>query len=127
MGRRSKLTPETQAAIVKWIRKGAFDYIAAEAAGIDESTFRRWMRAGENGNAKYRPFHTAVRQARADARREAEAEIFETDKRFWLRVGPGQARPGRPGWTESKQHEVTGKDGGPVTIQFINDVIERPE
>jgi len=119
MGRRTKLTPEVQKSIVKLIRGGAYDYQAARASGIDDSTFRRWMRAGENGNSKYRPFCAEVRQARAAARTAAEIEVCKDNPLAWLRYGPGRERPGEPGWTESSKVEVTGDKARPLSIKVV--------
>ena len=46
MARPTLLTPERHKAIVAAIRAGAFDWIAAEANGIDRETFKLWMRTG---------------------------------------------------------------------------------
>ena len=43
MARPTKLTPEVHHTIVEYIRAGAYDYVAAQAAGLDPSTFRRWL------------------------------------------------------------------------------------
>lgn len=119
MGRRTKLTPEVQKSIVKLIRDGAYDYQAARASGIDDSTFRRWMRAGERGNPIYRPFCAEVRQARAEARTAAEIQVRKDNPLAWLRYGPGRERPGEPGWTESAKVEVTGAEGIPLSVEII--------
>ncbi len=104
-GRKSKLTPDVEQQIVVYIRSGAFDWVAAQAAGIGRTTFYRWMQAGETGEDPYGSFYTAVREARAVARVAAEMEVRNNNPLAWLRYGPGRARPGEPGWTES--HELT--------------------
>jgi transposase-like protein len=120
VGRRTKLTPEVQASIVKLIRDGSYDYQAARANGIDDSTFRRWMRAGERGNPIYRPFCAEVRQARAEARTAAEIQVRMNNPLAWLRYGPGRERPGEPGWTESAKVEITGDERKPLHITYVN-------
>ncbi len=53
-----------------YIRSGAFDWVAAEAAGIGSSTFRRWMKDGELGvpaGGFPEPFRTAALEGRAPA------------------------------------------------------------
>lgn len=66
MARRSKLTPERQDRIVALIRSGNFDYIAAEASGINRATFYTWMAKGEAAQqGMYRNFHDAVKEAQA--------------------------------------------------------------
>ena len=104
-GRKSKLTPDVEQQIVAYIRSGAFDWVAAQAAGIGRTTFYRWMQAGANGEGPYDSFYAAVREARAVARVAAEMEVRNNNPLAWLRYGPGRARPGEPGWTES--HELT--------------------
>jgi hypothetical protein len=41
-----KLTPEAEARIITYIEAGSFDYVAAEAVGIDERTFRDYVQRG---------------------------------------------------------------------------------
>ncbi|MGD9890580.1 MAG: hypothetical protein AB7R89_11125 [Dehalococcoidia bacterium] len=115
-GRKTKLTPETQATIVAAIRKGAFAYIAAEAAGIDNSTFYLWLKQGEHGREPYRTFRETVLRAHAEARAAAEARVYEENPLAWLKAGPGQSRPGRDGWTEITKHELSDPDGKPVSF-----------
>ena len=100
-GRRTKLSPEVHQQIVAFIRAGAYDWVAAEAAGIGTSTYYRWMERGEASAAEpYRSFWSAVRQARAQARVAAEIEVRRDNPFNWLRYGPGRDRAGEPGWTE---------------------------
>lgn len=98
-GRHTKLTQEVQETICVYIRSGAYDWVAAEAAGISSSTFYRWMQEGERrSSGKYRDFYEAVRQARAQARVAAEIEVRREQPARWLTKGPGRDRPGEPGW-----------------------------
>ena len=120
-GRNIKLTPETQKTIVAFIRSGAFDWVAAEAAGICGKTFRRWMEAGEQGHATYTGFYEAVREARGQARVTAEVDVRKDNPLAWLRYGPGRDRgPEKRGWTDSKDVTVKGDEEAPipVTLQF---------
>ncbi len=114
MGRPTKLTLEVHAKVVAAIADGAYDWVAAAAAGIDDSTFRRWMQQGEWGREPYRAFRTEVRRARAQARIGAEIAVRRDNPLAWLRYGPGRERPGEPGWTQSVEGHVMGSGGGPV-------------
>jgi hypothetical protein len=81
-----------------------WDYIAAEAAGINQDTFYYWLRRGDGLNGEppespYLEFSEAVRQARAEARGSAEIEVKRTAPAVYLTKGPGRDQPGRPGWT----------------------------
>ena len=127
MGRRTKLTPELQESIVDLIRKGAYDYQAARANGIDDSTFYRWMRAGEKADSVYRQFCREVREARAEARTAAEIQVRKDNALAWLRYGPGRERPGEPGWTESVKHEISGDEARPLHITYVGGSEEKEE
>jgi uncharacterized Fe-S cluster-containing radical SAM superfamily protein len=63
MGRPSKLTPEVQEKICNAIRAGNYYEAACAYAGIDYSTFRRWMIKGEKAKkGKYHEFCEAVKK-----------------------------------------------------------------
>jgi hypothetical protein len=105
-GRRTLLTDELQAKIVTSIRNGAWDYVAAEANGIDRQTFWEWIRRGEGIEQPDRPqtrcyakFAKSVREARAQSRMRAEIKVSKTEPLKYLTYGPGRDRPGAPGWT----------------------------
>lgn len=67
----NKLTPEALKAITRAIADGAPRYIAAEAAGVDPATLRRWMADGR------KPGADADRRALCAAIKKAEA-VFVT-------------------------------------------------
>lgn len=74
-GRRTKLTPDVHTRIVSFIRAGAFDWIAAEAAGIHRATLYRWLERGaKRSRGPERDFYDDVTEARAQARLSAEVQ-----------------------------------------------------
>ena len=87
--------------LVKEIRAGAYDWVAAEAVGIGQRTFYRWIERGERGEAPFATFARDVKKARALARLGAEKRVREEQPLAWLRMGPGRERRGQPGWTEA--------------------------
>jgi len=112
MPRPTLLTPERRAGIVAAIRAGAFDWIAAEANGIDRQTFKLWMRTGARKKREpYLSFVRDVRAARAQARLAAEIEVRRDQPFAWLRFGPGRERDGEAGWTESTELRHSGSVG----------------
>lgn len=115
-GRKTLLTDEIQEKIVAYIRAGAFDWVAARAAGIAQSTFYLWMKGDTPRRAQFRD---AVEEARAQARLAAEVEVRKRNPEFWLSRGPGRERPGQPGWGEKTTHEIVGHDGGPIKSETI--------
>jgi hypothetical protein len=100
-----KLTPELQRIIVAFVEAGAFDYVAAEAAGIDERTFRDWIARGEGRHPtrgktpQLASLASAVREARAKARASREIIVADRDPKFWLQHA-ARSKPGREGWSE---------------------------
>jgi hypothetical protein len=108
-GRPTLLTPETHKAIVAAIRAGAYDWIAAQANGVDRQTFLNWMRRGERERINpYLNFRIDVLTARAQARLSAEIEVRKDQPFNWLRFGPGREREDAPGWTETKEVKHSG-------------------
>jgi hypothetical protein len=112
MARPTLLTPECHRAIVAAIRAGAFDWIAAEANGVDRETFKLWIRKGTREKRDpYLSFVRDVRTARAQARLSAEIEVRKDQPFSWLRFGPGREREGEAGWTESSEVRHSGSVG----------------
>lgn len=113
MARKSKLTPELIATVCDAIRQGAYDYIAAEAVGIAQSTFYEWLADAEKPDADPLKieFSEAVKRARAEARRAAELAVMRDKPETWLLKGPGRERPGRPGWTNESTVNLNPGEG----------------
>lgn len=120
MGRPTKLTPEVQERILRAIRLGATREVAARAAGVDERTFYRWLQRGEAAKSgQYCQFRQAM------ARAESEGEITHLEA-IAADGGAGSkwilSRRHPERWTEVQRHEVSGKDGTPLVVKFV----ERP-
>ncbi len=132
-GRRSKLTAERQVKICALIRAGNYAFVAAEVAGISQTTFFRWCEYGrkaqkEGRRSKYREFWEAVETAASEAEvlfveqnRKAAAEGDVQAAQWWLM----HRFPDRWGLQQSRQ-EQTGKEGGPIVIKVIS-TIPRPQ
>ena len=76
VGRPSKLTPELCERIVGRVLRGVDPDTAAQAEGVDGSTYRRWMkqaREDESGESPHAVFALAVARACA----ESESELVE--------------------------------------------------
>jgi hypothetical protein len=117
-GRKSKLSPELTAVICHYIRQGAFDHVAARAAGLSKGTFYRWLQEGDTTRASAkREFRDAVEEARAESRQRMELRVAAENPLAWLLKGPGRDRPGETGWTDKQTHEVTGSEGGPIVTE----------
>ena len=105
-GRETLLTDELQARIVRSIRNGAWDWVAAEANGVGRRTVYDWLQRGEGEHPEraqtdaHVQFAHAVREARAQARERVEIHVNQTDGVNWWMKGPGRDRPSEPGWTD---------------------------
>ena len=83
-GRKTKLTPETQERIVSAIRAGNYANVAAEYAGIGETTFYRWLQEGsEAEDGIYRDFREAVKTAEREAEVRAVAMVQKAMPDNW--------------------------------------------
>lgn len=120
MARKSKLTTKLIDQVCEKIKAGAYDYIAAEAAGISQRTFYDWLADAEKPDAAPLKiqFSQSVAQARAEARQAAEQAVMKDKPETWLLKGPGREKPGRPGWTNEStvNAEITGAGGGAVVL-----------
>lgn len=66
-GRKCKLTPEVQAAIVQALGVGATHEHACQFAGIGHDTFYAWLKKGSEGKTPFSEFSEAVKKAEAQA------------------------------------------------------------
>jgi hypothetical protein len=108
------LDPKIRDQVVTSLRLGAYLWVSAAAAGINERTLLYWLEKGRKGIEPYVRFFQDVEGAQAYARLSAETRVHRDDPKYWLRVGPGRERPGRPGWTEESRIAHTGPEGGPI-------------
>ena len=83
-------TPEITHTITSYLQAGGTPGIAAQAAGISEQTFNRWITRGKTSRAPraLKAFFKAVEQAHAQARLRAEIAAFNDKPLEWLKSGP---------------------------------------
>jgi len=102
------LTPQVADEICNYLIGGAYEHVAAEAAGVPYEIYQRWIAQGDKslsgkfGGKKtvYRDLALRVRKAKATARLLAETEMREKHPQAWLKCGPGREQPNRPGWSK---------------------------
>lgn len=127
MARPTDLTPEVQQRIIEALRAGNYIDTACEYAGIGTSTFYRWMERGTRQDEPdiYREFRDAVKRARAESeirnvglvQRAASDGTWQAAAWFLERSYPKK-------WGRHDRHEVTGPDGGPVSVAVDSDALE---
>ena len=119
-GRPTKLTPATKRKIIHAIKLGATYEHASNYAGLAYNTFREWIKKGEaEDSGKYRDFYEAVKRAEG----EAVAEWLEVIKQAgtdgnWQASAWRLERRYPQEYGRQQRHEVTGKDGGAITINL---------
>ncbi|MCG8455704.1 MAG: hypothetical protein MI919_05440 [Holophagales bacterium] len=75
-GRPSSLTPEVHDKLVAAIRAGNYARVAADFAGISESTFYRWLRKGQaEESGDFHELWIAVKKAESESEVRAVANV----------------------------------------------------
>ena len=120
-GRPSKLTKETVDKICLAIRAGNYAKIAAEMAGIGETTYYRWMEEADKEGAPkhFREFRESIRKAEADAEVAKVALISQAASAGdWKAAGWYLERkhPERWGRNDKIRQEISGPDGAPIAL-----------
>lgn len=135
MARPTKLTPELQATVVLAIRSGSYAEVAAVYAGIDESTYYRWMARGQAeldrvserkgrkmraSEAPFCEFCKAVTEASASAEVQAAAIVINSAKKDWKAAAWYLERRNPSRWRRRTDavlhHEGPTPGGGPVQV-----------
>ena len=125
-GQPTKFSDERAQAAVAAARFGKSKRGCERAAGVAKGTLDNWLDQGytfTDESGQIASFFTAFAQARArgesqcieNARREDGDPSFE---RFMLASSYG--------YKKTEQREVTGEDGGPVSIEFNEQIVETP-
>ena len=88
MGRKTKLTPQTQENICNAIKKGLYIYRACALCDISDESYRTWINRGIQGgeeNKLYTGFLVAVKKAEAEdiQVRLAEARNYAVSRKSW--------------------------------------------
>ena len=123
MARKSKLTPEVTERIVTAIQAGNYAKVAAEMAGIGETTFYRWLEMAEEPNAhkKYREFRESIERAEAVAEVMAVARIRQAaDNGTWQAASWFLERKHGERWgrNDKLRQEISGPNGSPISLSL---------
>lgn len=114
---KSKLTPETQSRICELIEDGNYARVAAEAAGISESTFYSWLEQGKEARSgKYREFLESVTRAEAASEQKLLAIWRSAAPQDWRAARDLLARRFPERWASREHHEHSGPGGDPLKV-----------
>lgn len=113
-GRPSKLVPEVADRLLEGIKHGLSYTLACGRAGVDYSTFRRWIEKGEQqASGEYHEFREKLAAAEGEGAMVLVLRIKEAGKKDW-RANFALLQARYPNDYGRQRVEVTGKDGGPV-------------
>lgn len=113
-GRPSKLVPTVTEKLFEGIKHGLSYSLACARAGVDYSTFRRWIEKGsQQASGEYHDFCDELAAAEADGALVNVLRIKDASKKDW-RAAAWLLEARHPDEYGRKRIEVTGKDGGPV-------------
>lgn len=103
----SKLTPERADKILALIRAGNDKKVAAQASGIDESTFYNWIRAGEAAKSgDLFQFFQSVKIAEAEAEARMVAIIAKAAVDTWTAAAWYLERKHPMRWARVEKQQV---------------------
>ena len=122
-GAKLKLTPAVQKKITDAIAGGNYNVVAAQFAGIGQSTFYLWLEQGENAQSgKKREFWEAVKDAEARAETRNVLLIERAADTQWQAAAWMLERKHYDRWGRKERHELTGKDGDPIALTTLAEV-----
>jgi len=126
-GRPPKISDELTLAITNNVRMGAPLHIAARAAGIGYSTFKRWMAEGADpeGRDEYKAFRATIEEARAQTAVRMVGLVSRAaanSVREWRAAMTWLERAYPEDFGPKQTHEITGAGGGPVAVMSHTDV-----
>ena len=104
--------------------EGHYAVTVANALGIGQRTWYDWMEWGsdpERAGGIYAQFSHAVTRGETVAEMEAVGQIRAAalDPAEWRAAVEYLKRRHRDRWSERTEHEVTGKDGGPIAVTEV--------
>ena len=117
-GRPSKLTETTKRKLIDAIKGGSYLEPACKYAGIDYSTFRKWMVQGENAQSgEYREFFEEVQDAIATSEITTVAYWRKHIPHDWKAAKEFLARRWPERWANKQQIDIGNANGDPFEVR----------
>jgi transposase len=118
-GRKTKLTPAVQAAVIKALEAGNYFAVACEVAGIGERTGYRWLERGEKATSgPYRQFWQSVKIAEAKAEASAVQSVRKAMATQWQAPMTFLERKFPERWARRERLDQT-HDVSPVLARLV--------
>jgi hypothetical protein len=108
----------------KLIRAGNYVNVVCNYLGIDESTWYRWIKKGEEDNKKginniYCKFFKSIKRAESIAEIKNVNVIQMASQEDWKASAWYLERKYFDRWGRKEGREITGKDGGSVKVEEV--------
>jgi transposase len=119
MGRHTKLTPVVHGKIIGYLGADAYLEHAAEAVGVGRATVYDWLRRGEADEPEepYASFAADVRKAQAESVVRSLIVISKAEQSGDWKAAAWKLERKHPKlFAQTSRHELTGKDGGEISI-----------
>jgi hypothetical protein len=116
MGRRTKLTPDTQENVVKALRAGNSRRDSALYAGLAEATFYNWMDRGRAGEPLYVEFLEAVEKAEAHSVVRNVAIIQRAADETWQAAAWWLERKRPDEWGRRQRYDIGTSEAQPMEV-----------
>jgi hypothetical protein len=126
------LTPEVEAQFMAALRSGVPIRVAAQSAGVGESTAKQWMQLGRQAVARRERGETLSEHEEACAKLATQVQrtydethvllagrIVQASAKDWRAASWMLQRRHPEVWNLPDQIEVTGRGGGPVEVAAI--------
>lgn len=119
----SKFTPKVTGKILELVGKGHYLETACAVAGVVPLTVRNWLRRGERGEPGFAEFAQKFGEAELQVQDKYLDRIDDVGKDDW-RSSAWVLEKRFPKTWGNKSVEVSGKDGGPIQIQALADLLK---
>ena len=124
LGRPTKLTPQLQEKLCKYIAAGNYLVTACNAVGINPETLRRWedwaLEEQSNSGGIYNDLYVALKKAEAEAEARRVARIEASGKTGnWLADMTHLERRHPDRWGRKDRHQVDIHERKEITITEI--------
>lgn len=121
-GRPTKFNPEVCQRILDAIKNGATYHQAAEAGGVNYTTFLKWKQTGEKAESGvYREFYNNIKKAEEGGENQLLQNIINAGKlpQHWQANAWILERRHPDRWSKVDRQEITGKDGEPLNVKIV--------
>lgn len=136
IGRPTKLTPEIQAKMVMYLKRGNYVETSGHLCGLPTGTLYLWIKRGKEANApkRYREFVEAIDAAIAEAedndvhviqaasvgykaQYDAQGNVIRAERGPNWKASAWRLERRHPRrWANKERLELTGKDGAPLGV-----------